>query len=258
MKFSTQKYSSNIIEKCMDCCDEDTRELIANKYCEPSIIEKLLFDMYGNYVLQKIISISKEPLTSKYLSIIGPLMKKLNSYSFGQKLYNKLLSSFPNLSAYVGIKNEGGKNKKFKNKKSNYNNMNMNNNEMDGYMGNINNNMNGIGGMNNKYNNLYNNGNQMMNMKNNKKNNNMKFSNNPMFMPGMNNFYFPFQLNNMNSGNNMYLQNMINNNSFPLNYNNPNNINNFIQLQQQMNNNNVNNMPNSSNDSNNMINFNNQ
>ena len=103
----------------MDCCDEDTRELITLKYCEPNIIEKLRFDMYGNYVLQKIISLSKEPLTTKYLSIIGPLMKKLNSYSFGQNLYNKLLSSFPSLSTYSGIKNDGGKNRKYKNKKNN-------------------------------------------------------------------------------------------------------------------------------------------
>ena len=142
LKFSTQKYSSNIIEKCMDCCDEDTRELITLKYCEPNIIEKLLFDMYGNYVLQKIISLSKEPLTTKYLSIIGPLMKKLNSYSFGQKLYNKLLSSFPSLSTYAGIKNDGGKNRKYKNKK---NNVNINNNDI---------NMNVIN--NNNFNNMYN------------------------------------------------------------------------------------------------------
>ena len=68
MKFSTQKYSSNIIEKCMDCCDEETKELITQKYCEPQIIEKLLFDMYGNYVLQKVMNVSKEPLTNKYIS----------------------------------------------------------------------------------------------------------------------------------------------------------------------------------------------
>lgn len=48
LKFSAQKYSSDIIEKCMNCCDEDTRELINKKYCEPNIIEKILFDIYGN------------------------------------------------------------------------------------------------------------------------------------------------------------------------------------------------------------------
>ena len=127
MTFSTQKYSSNIIEKCMDCCDQETKELIIQEYCKPSIIEKLLFDMYGNYVLQKVMSLSKEPLTSKYISIVGPLLEKLSSYSFGPKLFNKLLSSFPALSSYTGKKNEGGKMKKMKNKKNNLNKENNNN-----------------------------------------------------------------------------------------------------------------------------------
>ena len=130
INFSTQKYSSNIIEKCMDCCDEATKELICQKYCNKDIVEKLLFDMYGNYVVQKVIHLSKEPLTSQYLEMIGPLMKNLNNFSFGQKLYNKLITSFPYLSMYIGIDTKSRKNKKFKNKKNKGN--------FDGYLGNNN------------------------------------------------------------------------------------------------------------------------
>jgi hypothetical protein len=241
MKFSTQKYSSNIIEKCMDCCDENTKELISQKYCESYIIEKLLFDMYGNYVLQKIISLSKEPLTSKYLAIIGPLMKQLSSYSFGQKLYNKLLSSFPNLSNYLGIKGEGGKMKKFKGKK---NNIKMNNTD---------NNMNGLNLINNN-NYHYNSNMQMMNLQNNINFNN----NNSVFIPGMNNFYIPFQLNNNvnspNSNNNFYLNNIMNNNNnYGINFSNSSNMNNFIQ---SFNNSKANNKMNKGSQL--MVNFNNQ
>jgi hypothetical protein len=265
MKFSTQKYSSNIIEKCMDCCDEETKELIITKYCDPFIIEKLLFDMYGNYVLQKVMSLSKEPITSKYISIIGPLLKKLNSYSFGAKLFNKLLSSFPALYSYVGNKNEGGKIKKMKNKKNNNaNNMNMNNNnnDMEGYNGGKNN-INGLNCMNNNiYNNIHNLNNiQMLNMlsQQNNMNNNNKFQNGQIFPQGINNnFYLPFQFNNMNnnSNNNLFLQNMMNNNHFGINYNNGNNMNNFMQFQQNnINNNDNNNTPNVSKM---MFNYNNQ
>ena len=254
LQFSTQKYSSNIIEKCMDCCDEETKELIIQKFSEPYIIEKLLFDMYGNYVLQKIMGLSKEPMTSKYISVIGPLMKKLNSYSFGLKLYNKLISSFPALSSYVGNKNEGGKMKKMKKNKNNMNFINKNN--LDGFNEGNQNNMNSLN-MNNLYSNMYNNNRnniQMNYMINNKINN--KFQNNQMIMPG-NNFYLPFQFgnNNMNN-NNMYFHNMMNNtNNMGMNFNN-NNTNNFMQFQQNMNNNNDSNniiVPNIS-----MFNFNNQ
>ena len=255
MKFSTQKYSSNIIEKCMDFCDEDTRELIVEKYCDINIIENLLFDKYGNYVLQKIISLSKEPFTSKYLSIIGPLMNKLNLYSFGQKLFNKLITSFPDLSNYIGINLKNGKNKNFRSKKNNTN-MNSNTKDIDEFRRNINGNnkkMNGINTMNNMK--MCNNGNnnQKMNFKNNKKNKNFQFSNSQMFIPTMNNIYIPFPLNNNmnNSNNNIYFQNIINSN-YPIIFNSQNNMNNFIQFYNQMNNNNIVNI---SNDSNIMFNF---
>jgi hypothetical protein len=244
----------------MDCCDEDTRELIVEKFCDINIIENLLFDMYGNYVLQKIISLSKEPFTCKYFSIIGPLMYKLNLYSFGQKLYNKLLTSFPDLSKYIGIKNEIGKSKKFRNKKNNANKYN-NTKDMDGFIGNMNSNnmdMNGINAINNMK--MYNNGNNNPKMKNNKnikKNKNIQFSNNQMFAPRMDNIYIPFQLNNnMNNSNNnnIYYHYMINNN-YPMNFNAQNNMNNYIQFFHQMNSNNIANI---SNDSNIMFNFNKQ
>ena len=256
MKFSTQKYSSNIIEKCMDCCDEETKEIIIHKYCEPYIIERLLFDMYGNYVLQKVMSLSKEPVTTKYISIVGPLMKKLNTYSFGVKLYNKLLSSFPALSSYVGNKNEV-KLKKMKTKKNN-NSYNIHKN--DNNNGNNNINTNTINS--NIYNRI-----QMINMMNNQQQNNMnnKFQNN-LFPQGINNnnFFIPFQynnnnLNNNNPNNHLFLQSLMNSNNFGMNYNTGNNISNFIQFQHNKfnidNNNNGSNVPNGAQM---MFNFNNQ
>ena len=244
LKFSTQKYSSNIIEKCMECCDEETRELICNKFCDKELVEKLLFDMYGNYVLQKVISLSKEPLTSKYLEMIGPLMKNLNNYNFGQKLYNKLLSSFPNLSVYIGIKGKHGKNKKYKKKKNNNNmnnNMNMNINiNNDGFLGNNNyQNNNAMNNMNlnrpDFSNNIFMNNNNF-NMKNNINNKN----NLQILMPEINNYFIPFQLDNNNNinPNNIQLQNYLLNKNFAMNnmnHLNNNNLNEYIKYQQQVN-----------------------
>ena len=241
LKFSTQKYSSNIIEKCMDCCDEETKELICQKYCDKIIIEKLLFDLYGNYVLQKVISLSKEPLTSKYIEIVGPLMKNLSNISFGQKLYNRLIVNFPSLSAYVGIDNKKQKNKKTKNKK-NKNNYNDNTNSSN----NSNNNMNM--NMNEFVNNIY--VNNSYNMNNINGNINQNNNGQILMMPGINNnYYIPFQINNnINNSNsninkgNIPLQNLLNKNNFAMNTNNivNNNMNNLIQLQQALNRNNNN------------------
>ena len=158
-KFASQKFSSNVIEKCLDCCDEETKDLIVKKFCEQKLVQALLFDMYGNYVLQKTISISKEPYRSKFLNMVGPIMGNLKVLSFGQKLYNKLLSTFPELHNYVKDNNNKKKNKQINNNnyynnirmKNNYNIMNMNgmNNMNDINNLNIMNNMTSINNMNN-------------------------------------------------------------------------------------------------------------
>ena len=70
--------------------------------------------MYGNYVLQKTMIIAKEPFRSKFFAIVGPIMENLKVLSFGQKLYNKLLSSFPELNIYVKAQNKLNMKKKIK------------------------------------------------------------------------------------------------------------------------------------------------
>ncbi len=131
-KFASQKFSSNVIEKCLDCSDEETKDLIVKNFCDEKLVQTLLFDMYGNYVLQKTMIIAKEPFRSKFFAIVGPIMENLKVLSFGQKLYNKLLSSFPELNIYVKAQNK--LNVKKKNKKDNNtfinNNLGMNMNNM--------------------------------------------------------------------------------------------------------------------------------
>lgn len=46
---SKQKFSSNVIEKCFDFCDEKGKLLIIISICESNKAQELLLDMYGNY-----------------------------------------------------------------------------------------------------------------------------------------------------------------------------------------------------------------
>jgi hypothetical protein len=100
-KFSSQKYSSNVIEKSLDCCDDETKQMIVEKLCEQKLVSSLLFDMYGNYVLQKTMMLAKEPYRMKFIQMVGPYLENLKVLTFGQKLYNKLLVSFPELAVYA-------------------------------------------------------------------------------------------------------------------------------------------------------------
>jgi len=102
---SKHKFSSNVIEKVFDHSDDITKEMMVKHLNDSIIIQALLFDMYGNYVVQKAFSAAKEPYYSAYVKTIYPLMEKLRSVPFGPKLYNKFLSFSPELSYLIGQKN---------------------------------------------------------------------------------------------------------------------------------------------------------
>ena len=227
VKYSTEKYSSNVIEKCLDCCDEETKELIVMKCCDVNIIRTLLFDVYGNYVLQKVILLTKEPIRSQFIHIIGPLMNYLQFYAFGPKLSNKLLTSFPELAKFInGGRGEENKYKKRRNKMLNRinNNNNMNINSLDLNTMHMNNfNVNNINHMNNIYNNAYIISQMNQNNLNPYNNYNQIFNNNPLInrhinINNINNMNFIQNNTNLINNNNNYNQ-MINSSLFFYNNN---------------------------------------
>ena len=117
-----QKYSSNVIEKCFDYCSENMKKKIIQKISDRKIIKDLLKDMYGNYVLQKILTIiHDEKIKNYFLNVIGSEINNLNNYSFGKKLSKKLIFNFPDIKKYIN----NNKNKKINTNNSNINNINI-------------------------------------------------------------------------------------------------------------------------------------
>jgi hypothetical protein len=225
VKYSTEKHSSNVIEKCLDCCDEETKELIVMRCCDVNIIRALLFDVYGNYVLQKVILLTKEPIRSQFMHIIGPLMNYLQFYTFGPKLYNKLLTSFPELIKFInGGRGEENKYKKRKKMLNRINNNNMNINNLDLNTMHLNNfNVNNVNHMNNIYNNAYVISQMNQNNLNPYNNYNLIFNNNPLInrqinINNINNMNFMQNNTNLINNNDNYNQ-MINSNLFFCNNN---------------------------------------
>lgn len=61
----------------------------------------MLFDMYGNYVIQRALSIAKEPYRTRLYEFIAPKLDSLRFLSFGNKLYNKLITTYPEIIMYI-------------------------------------------------------------------------------------------------------------------------------------------------------------
>jgi hypothetical protein len=49
---SVQKFSSNVIEKCIRVAEHNTRKLLIEELLNRSRLEKLLRDSFGNYCVQ--------------------------------------------------------------------------------------------------------------------------------------------------------------------------------------------------------------
>lgn len=90
-----QKYSSTVIEKCFELCDNQSRRVLYQTIANPQMMKHLLLDKYGNYVTQKALECSDD-ITKRYLlTMIAPMLFELNKLNFGKQLYNKLCFKYP-------------------------------------------------------------------------------------------------------------------------------------------------------------------
>ena len=155
----SNKISSNVYEKVLEYCDFNTKQYIIKSLCNFETVKKLLYDTYGNYVLQKTLLASTEPYRSMYIKFIAPLINNLKNLPNGLIIIHKIVSHFPELQNYV--QTNSNKNRNYNiyynynfNNNMNNNNYNINNNHMS-YKNNenkvafFNNN---IGDINNQYN----------------------------------------------------------------------------------------------------------
>jgi len=70
---SRQKFSSNVIEKCFDHCDQNSINEMVSEICNPKLIVDLLLDMFGNYGMiffKRQYSIAKSSFTIRRTSAL--------------------------------------------------------------------------------------------------------------------------------------------------------------------------------------------
>ena len=144
--YSKHRYSSNVIEKCFDFCGRKEKKKLIEKIASPEIISELILDEHGNYVVQKALSYADYKDKEIIINYIKPLIPKIKSAPFGEKLLFRLYTLCPqlnpniysygnnnNLNDYIENNNNDiyfnnkGNKKKGKKKKKNNNTNNKNN-----------------------------------------------------------------------------------------------------------------------------------
>ena len=128
----SNKISSNVYEKVLEYCDFNTKQYIIKSLCNFETVKNLLYDTYGNYVLQKTLLASTEPYRSMYIKFIAPLIDGLKNLPNGLIITHKIISHFPELLNYVQINKTKIPNfnmyNNYNNVSNNMNNYNINNN----------------------------------------------------------------------------------------------------------------------------------
>eukprot|EP00658_Telonema_sp_P-2_P051248 TRINITY_DN3929_c0_g1_i1.p1 TRINITY_DN3929_c0_g1~~TRINITY_DN3929_c0_g1_i1.p1 ORF type:complete len:412 (+),score=96.17 TRINITY_DN3929_c0_g1_i1:152-1387(+) len=72
---SESKFSSNVIERCLELTSTDVRQLIIDEITDPSTLPKLLRDQYGNYVVQSaIVHASTEEQFAQVRNAVRPCL----------------------------------------------------------------------------------------------------------------------------------------------------------------------------------------
>ncbi|CAD5185815.1 unnamed protein product [Musa acuminata subsp. malaccensis] len=91
VQLSTQKFSSNVVEKCLKTFGEDDQATIIVELLSVSHFEQLLQDPYANYVIQSALENSKGHLRAALEEAICPHAGALRTSPFCKRIFSRAL-----------------------------------------------------------------------------------------------------------------------------------------------------------------------
>ncbi|CAG8451632.1 421_t:CDS:2 [Paraglomus brasilianum] len=87
---SVQKFSSNVMEKCIRVAQPDTRRLLVEEMLNKISLEKLLRDCYANYVVQTSLDYADPVQRAELVDCIKPLLPAVRNTPYGKRIQGKL------------------------------------------------------------------------------------------------------------------------------------------------------------------------
>ncbi|KAA1468407.1 ARM repeat-containing protein [Dentipellis sp. KUC8613] len=87
---SVQKFSSNVIEKCIRVAEHSTRKMLIEELLNRTRLEKLLRDSYGNYCVQTALDYAEPNQRVLLVEGIRPVLPLIRNTPYGKRIQNKL------------------------------------------------------------------------------------------------------------------------------------------------------------------------
>eukprot|EP00163_Fabomonas_tropica_P031945 TRINITY_DN77_c0_g2_i1.p1 TRINITY_DN77_c0_g2~~TRINITY_DN77_c0_g2_i1.p1 ORF type:complete len:939 (-),score=284.15 TRINITY_DN77_c0_g2_i1:598-3414(-) len=90
-ELSRQKFSSNVIEKSLQIADPPLRNLFVTEMCDKDVVYALIHDPYGNYVIQKGLSVAPRQQHDQLINFIKPHIHSMSNIPYAKRLLERVL-----------------------------------------------------------------------------------------------------------------------------------------------------------------------
>ncbi|EJD04358.1 ARM repeat-containing protein [Fomitiporia mediterranea MF3/22] len=87
---SVQKFSSNVIEKCIRVAEHNTRKMLIEELLNRTRLEKLLRDSFGNYCVQTALDYAESGQRALLVEGIRPILPLIRNTPYGKRIQSKL------------------------------------------------------------------------------------------------------------------------------------------------------------------------
>ncbi|KAK6341072.1 hypothetical protein TWF696_009380 [Orbilia brochopaga] len=87
---SMQKFSSNVIEKCIRVSEKETRALMIKEIINPPELEKLIRDSYANYVIQTALDYAEADSRQLLVDNLRPILPSIRMTPYGRRIQSKI------------------------------------------------------------------------------------------------------------------------------------------------------------------------
>lgn len=89
-ELSRHKFSSNVIEKCLRCASDGSKDMMSLELLHGGEVERLLRDSFGNYVVQTALEHATFHMKHQIVETIRPLLPSIRSTPYGRRLQAKI------------------------------------------------------------------------------------------------------------------------------------------------------------------------
>jgi hypothetical protein len=91
---SRQKFSSNVMEKCLRCAQDGSKQWMVEEMLQsPTELERLLRDSFANYVIQTALDYGTPAMKSRLIDAIRPILPQIRTTPYGRRIQQKIQSA---------------------------------------------------------------------------------------------------------------------------------------------------------------------